>query len=102
MTQQFDLFPDPQRAEYLHLTGDVLPQSARPDWPVRNHHCFQRIVLDTVCGGVWYEHLAKPAYKHMTQDQLQRAIALCRAILADEVDLAQLNRQSLQWRGKAR
>ena len=42
--------------EYLHLTRVVLPELAhRPgtNWPVVNDHCFQRIVLDTISGGVW-------------------------------------------------
>jgi hypothetical protein len=88
---------------YMHLTKQVLPLMARSDqtnWPVREDHCFQRIVLDTICGGVWYEHLSRPAYKHLTEDQAQRAVALCRAIIDNDVDLKQLNHQSLVWRKK--
>ena len=72
-------------ATYLHLTKKVLPQLARGDehnWPVSEDHCFQRIVLDTICGGVWYEQLSRPAVKHLTNDQAQRAVHLCRSILA--------------------
>ena len=88
---------------YMHLTKEVLPSMARSDqtnWPVREDHCFQRIVLDTICGGVWYEHLSRPAYKHLSEDQAQRAVALCKAIIDNEVDLGQLNHQSLIWRKK--
>ena len=91
--------------DYLHLTKEVLPSLARgsgQDWPVREDHCFQRIVLDTICGGVWYEHLDRPAYKNLTPDQAQRAIALCREIAEGRADLCQLNNQSLIWRGKQR
>ena len=38
---------------YLHLTKKVLPQLARGDeqnWPIREDHCFQRIVLDIIHG----------------------------------------------------
>lgn len=90
-------------ATYMHLTKDVLPSMARSDrtnWPVSEDHCFQRIVLDNVCGGVWYEHLDRPAYKHLTNDQAQRAVGLCRDIVDGRVDLKQLNQQSLTWRGK--
>ena len=34
-----------------------------------DHHCFQRIVLDTICGGVWYEHLSRPECNNLTNDQ---------------------------------
>ena len=88
---------------YMHLTKEVLPSTARSnrqDWPVSEDHCFQRIILDQVCGGVWYEHLGRPAYKHLTKDQAQRAVELCRDIADGRVDLKQLNQQSLIWRGK--
>ncbi len=103
MAKQLDLFPDPLVTEYLRLTREEMPRLARggrPDWPVQEDHCFQRIVLDHLCSGVWYDHLAKPAYKNMTQDQLQQAIGLCRRIISDDVDLKRLNQQSLMWRGK--
>ena len=90
-------------ATYMHLTKEVLPSMARSDrtnWPVSEDHCFQRIILDQVCGGVWYEHLDRPAYKHLTKDQAQRAVELCRDIGDGRVDLKQLNQQSLIWRGK--
>ena len=82
---------------YTRLTREVLPRMAkneRQDWPVREDHCFQRIVLDTVCGGVWYDHLDRPAYR--------RAVALCHAIADGQADLQQLNHNSLVWRGKRR
>ena len=65
-------------------------------------HCFQRIVLDHVCGGVWHEHLNRPAYKHLTGDQAQLAVKLCQKIVEGLADLKQLNQQSLAWRGKLR
>ena len=91
--------------DYLHLTKEVLPSLARfggQDWPVHEDHCFQRIVLDTVCGGVWYAYLDRPAYKNLTHDQARRAVALCREIAEGRADLRQLNIQSLIWRGKRR
>ena len=90
-------------ATYTHLTKEVLPSLARndqTDWPVSEDHCFQRIVLDHVCGGVWYEHLDRPANKHLTDDQAQRAVELCKNIIEGRADLKQLNQQSLIWRGK--
>ena len=90
-------------ATYMNLTKEILPSLARndqTDWPVSEDHCFQRIILDHVCGGVWYEHLGRPAYKHLTEDQAQRAVELCCDIADGRVDLKQLNQQSLIWRGK--
>ena len=40
--------------QYMVLTKEIMPQLARTShrhWPVHNDHCFQRIVLDTVCDG---------------------------------------------------
>lgn len=77
-----------------------LAHSNRQDWPVREDHCFQRIVLDTICGDVWYKHLDRPAYKNLTHEQAYRAVRLCHEIAKGHADLRQLNNQSLIWRGK--
>ena len=92
-------------SRYMTLTKEVMPQLARTShkyWPVRNDHCFQRIVLDAICGGTWYDHIARPAYKHLTRYQALQAVTLCDAIISGDADLTQLNRQSLTWRGKLR
>ena len=90
-------------ARYVYLTRTVMPLLAlgeKRHWPVRNIHCFQRIVLDTICEGVWYGHIARPAYKHLSQTQALAAVHLCEQIIADEIDLTVLNQKSLEWRGK--
>ncbi len=92
-------------AEYLRLTREVLPEMARDPargWPVVNDHCFQRIVLDHVCGGVWYDHIERPAYKHLTDEQAEKAARLAGDIADGVADLHGMNRQSLIWRGKLR
>lgn len=108
MQRRFDL-PDTTHlalvGQYLHLTRTVLPalaQTSKPHWPVRNDHCFQRIVLDSICGGVWYNHITRPAYKHLSHEQAAQAVQLCEQIVAGEIDLDKLNQQSLAWRGKIR
>ena len=88
---------------YIHLTKKVLPTLAKkksPDWPVYEDHCFQRIVLDTIFEGVWYDHLKRPAYKHLTNKQAKLAIELCEDIINGKANLYKLNQQSLSWRGK--
>jgi len=108
MQRSFDLPQTTHLAlveQYLHLTRTVMPalaQTSKRHWPVRNDHCFQRIVLDTICGGVWYDHVARPAYRHLTQAQAAEAVQLCDQIIAEKTDLNVLNQQSLAWRGKSR
>ncbi|CAM3764829.1 hypothetical protein [Polynucleobacter brandtiae] len=51
---------------YLHLTKNVMPilaKTTQTDWPVQNDHCFQRIVLDAICDGPWYDKIIRPAYQ---------------------------------------
>ena len=88
---------------WFALTREEMPAAAAGrGWPVRFDHCFQRILLDHAAGGPWRYAIAAPAWRHATEAQLQRAIALGEAALAGEADLAALNRQSLAWRGKLR
>jgi hypothetical protein len=91
--------------QYLELTNDVLPKLAiSRKFPVRYNHCFQRIILDNLFGCCWYEVLErgqKPAYKQLSAEQMEEAIALARRII-DRPDsyLYELNRNSLSWRKK--
>ena len=90
-------------SQYMALTKEIMPhlaQTSHRHWPVRNDHCFQRIVLDAVCGGVWYDHLLRPAYKNLTHDLAANAVNLCNDIISGDTDLVVLNTQSLKWRGK--
>ena len=87
-------------AEWLELTRGILPGLARSRvWPVRADHCFQRILLDAVVGGVWYDAVAgRPAYRCIDGGLLARAVTLGRDVVEGRADLAALNRQSLAWR----
>lgn len=91
-------------AHWLRLTRETLPRlAAARGWPVVHDHCFQRILLDNACGGVWYHHVRqRPAYRHVEMDLLARAVALGEDCVAARQDLAQLNQSSLAWRRKAR
>ncbi len=96
-----------ERAElerrWLHLTRDVLPaMAAARAWPVRNDHCFQRILLDHACGGCWYDAIVgRPAYRAASGRLLASAVELGEQVAAGRADLHALNRQSLIWRGKS-
>jgi len=94
------------KQQYLDLTSKVLPKLAKSrKFPVRQNHCFQRIVLDNLFGRCWYEALERgriPAYQQLTEEQLERAIALAHAIINQpDSYLWQLNQNSLKWRGKS-
>ena len=80
----------------------MLPRRAREEaWPLRHDHCFQRVVLDEVAGTVWYDRIPRPAIRHLTEDQAIAAATIAQR-LADEGEplLVELNRRSLQRRGK--
>lgn len=88
---------------YLNLTREILPSLARErGWPVSADHCFQRIILDSVCGGIWYDHIAKPAVRHMSPDQASAALSLAEGIRDGSVNLHLLNERSKAWRRLAR
>jgi len=87
---------------WLTLTRVDLPGVARVrGWPIHLDHCFQRILLDGVCGTVWYDVIQRrPAYRAASDEVLTQAVALGEAALAGQADMAALNRQSLVFRGK--
>ena len=87
---------------WLALTRDALPaMAASRRWPVRFDHCFQRILLDDAFQGRWYDHVeGRPAYRHVPDDRLAHAVLRGRQVLAGELDLHEMNRASLRWRGK--
>ncbi|MER3432148.1 MAG: hypothetical protein C4288_01635 [Leptolyngbya sp. ERB_1_1] len=94
------------RNQYLELTNQVLPSLATSrNFPIRDNHCFQRIILDNIFSCCWYEVLERkrvPAYRQLTEAQLETAIALANRIIAEPDSYGQqLNQNSLNWRGKA-
>ena len=95
---------DALEARWLELTRTLLPGLAEErGWPVNQDHCFQRILLDNACGGVWYDFVQRrPAYRHAAPEVLARALMLGEACLAGAEDLGALNRRSLDWRKTAR
>ncbi len=71
------------------------PGSTRGRWSAASD-----VYKEQVCQGVWYESIDRPAYKHLSHAQAKLAVKLCNEIIAGQVDLSQLNLQSLTWRGK--
>jgi hypothetical protein len=90
---------------YLYLTSEKLPELVRSgelNSPVIEDHCFQRILLDNLCGGQWTEFMTSPAYQSMSDAQLVHIVSMCNDIISDRVDLFALNRNSLFWRKKSK
>lgn len=88
-------------ARWLDLTRREMPSGARErDWPVHLDHCFQRILLDNAVGAAWRTRIEPPAYRNADDATLARAIELGERAIRAEVDLADLNARSLEWRGK--
>ena len=90
---------------WLQLTRETLPALAQSrDWPVRDDHCFQRILLDHAVGGRWYDVLdrrSSPVFAQLDDGQLAAAVALAERVLAEgDPLLRELDAQSLAWRGK--
>jgi methylated-DNA-[protein]-cysteine S-methyltransferase len=79
-----------------------LSNEAQSKWPVHVDHCFARIILDSTVGidAPWMEKIKSPAYKNMSEEQLQNSIDLGKKILNGEADLVELNNTSLRLRGK--
>jgi len=95
------------KGKYLELINRELPQQAKDrDFPVRFNHCFARIILDNLFQCCWYEKIDRQkgaAYKQLSAEELEKAIALAEKII-DSPDsyLQRLNQNSLYWRGKLR
>ncbi|MEE4351004.1 MAG: GCN5-related N-acetyltransferase [Pacificimonas sp.] len=86
--------------DWLRLTRDVLPGlAAVRGWPIRFDHCFQRVALDAVFGGVWYDHVKeRPAYRSIPTDRQAEAVSIAKGFAAGTLDLPAYNARSLAWR----
>lgn len=94
------------RTQYLEMVNQKLPDQAKHrNFPVFLNHCFGRIILDNLFGRCWYEVLDKkrgPAYRQLSEEQLEMALAIARAIIENpDAYIRELDRQSLRWRGKS-
>ncbi|MEO1528631.1 MAG: hypothetical protein AAFX06_24690, partial [Planctomycetota bacterium] len=72
-------------------------------WPLRDDHCFMRVILDQLFGDCWYSHLDKRlvAYRQLNCEQLRQCIAMAEQLLHGDTEaLIRSNRDSLRWRKK--
>ncbi len=92
-----------QVRRFKHLTEVVLPaRAAQEHWPIRLDHCFKRICLDHAFNEVWYNHIPRPAERHLRGQPLRRALSCAEDLThGDQKLLQQRNTASLQFRGKS-
>lgn len=86
-----------------HQANVEFPAAAKAGgYPIRLNHCFLRVVYDNLFGARWQTKLAKgkPAIRQLTDAQLERAIEIGQAVIDDKATCVELNRKSLDWRGK--
>lgn len=89
-------------ATWNNLVRDKLPNMAtHNNWPISLDHCFMRVCLDTVCGQPWHLAIKRPAIRHLTDEQLKRAMEVAQGLILDPASLDTLNRQSIEWRRQA-
>lgn len=62
------------------------------------NHCYLRIALDNAFEARWDKTLKKPAYKHLSKNQLETVISLLKQYQKDKVFLLEHNKKSLAWR----
>lgn len=88
------------RVEYDRKVHSALPAQARANgnWPIQADYCFARVVLDNLFQDVWYDHVkGRPAYKRLSQDELQTAIDIAdRMLIKGKPVVTDLNKSSLQ------
>lgn len=84
------------RKEYLFLINERLPSEI--DYPVKNNHCFARIILDYISGCKWDTKLTKPGYKQLTEAQLFLAVTRMKRWITNRNTLIADNIQSLKYR----
>jgi len=65
-----------------------------------DNHCYWRIALDNTLSAKWKDIVPAPAYKNISEEQLNHVIHLLESYKEDEQLLLEHNRISLAYRGK--
>ena len=84
-----------------YYTRTEFPKNSRAyGWPIKFHHCFERVVFDATVGSKWNLVVPPPFTIHASYEQICKAISICRQISTHPELLFLLNQQSLNYRGK--
>ena len=65
-----------------------------------SNHCYWRIALDNTLLAKWKDVVPSPAYKNISEEQLNQVVQLLKSYMIDEQLLVQHNIISLGFRGK--
>lgn len=85
--------------EYQLLAKKVLPRLADSlGFPIKEDHCFYRVVLDWLVQDKWDRVLDKPAYKQLTEEQLEKCIDRMYIWIECPSILRRDNKNSLSYR----
>jgi hypothetical protein len=86
-------------ATWLALVKETLPNLAKDhQWPISLDHCFMRVCLDTALGAPWHTVVKRPAIKHLSDDQIAKAICVAQSLVASPALLQELNQNSIRRR----
>ena len=84
---------------WLLLTHEIMPEMAdKQKWPISSNHCFMRVCLGESIGGPWHLTVRKPALRHLTDEQLKKAVTIAEQIIATPSLLFVLNSRSIEGR----
>lgn len=86
-----------KRHDYINL-GNQLPNKYRH--LNFDNHCYWRIALDNTLFAPWKTVVPPPAYRNITEEQLDFVIHLLKSYMEDEQLLLAHNAISLGYRGK--
>ena len=86
-----------KRQQYLDLGNQLAHKHLHLNF---DNHCYWRIALDNTLFAPWKNVVPAPAYRNITEDQLDYVIHLLKSYLDDEQLLMEHNRISLAYRGK--
>ena len=95
---------DAKKDRLRQLANQEFPAAAKAGrYPIVLNHCFLRVVYDHIFEDKWQRKLTngKPAIHQLSERQLDRAITVGEAMTKDKALTEQLNRASLEYRGKA-
>lgn len=86
-----------KRQQYFDLGNELVNR-----YPLLqlDNHCYWRIALDNTLGGKWKDQIPSPAYKHLTDEQLDYVIHLLKSYKTNQQLLFDHNQISLRYRGK--
>lgn len=89
---------------YFLLTETILPRDAFDfGWEIDRPESFQRVLLDYLFEDAWENHLDRDRviYDQLSDDQLRQLVDLAAYLINGGAPrAAEMNRQSLAWRGK--